>query len=469
MKTLINKYSQIRTTQPIQIIITNKTTLLLMTLFLLFIQSTQAKTKLTKNFLLNNTISSTPLEWEESNLYENKSEKEINNKNKIYSVDLKEFSESLGLFTPCAGVVGGTGDTDDYDGDGVCNKDDLDDDNDGILDSVEAPAVDCLESLNSSNPVPNYSISSGNVNYINNGDYSTDSQPTNAPILNQVGHYLVIDLGEDRLPGTEIKFYMWRNAPNSGSVRKIQIRELTSSSPGGGSNPMVISQNDFTNYRAEKLYTLQSTTRYIQTKMTHRTGDHFRIVEVDVIRCIDADFDLDGIPNRFDLDSDNDGCSDAVERDGQGVGTSQTVNTDTDSDGVADLCDLGNDNDGILDAEETNDDTDGDEIPNSLDLDSDNDGIPDNIEAQTTQGYVAPNADDAATYLSNNGVNSAYLGGLTPVNTDGVDQVDYLDLDSDNEGADDTTEADITLLGTVGNNGLYNALESADEDRKSVV
>ena len=137
MKTIINKYLQIRTTSPLQKKITNKATLLLMALFLLFIQNTQAKTKLTKKFLLNNTISSAPLEWEESNLYDNKSEKEINNQNKIYSVDLKEFSESLGLFTQCAGVVGGTGDTDDYDGDGVCNAIDLDDDNDGILDTKE--------------------------------------------------------------------------------------------------------------------------------------------------------------------------------------------------------------------------------------------------------------------------------------------------------------------------------------------
>ena len=76
MKTLINKYLQIRTTPPIQIIITNKTTLLLMTLFLLFIQSTQAKTKLTGNFLINNTISSIPLEREEGIIYNNKSEKE---------------------------------------------------------------------------------------------------------------------------------------------------------------------------------------------------------------------------------------------------------------------------------------------------------------------------------------------------------------------------------------------------------
>ena len=69
---------------------------------------------------------------------------EMNNKNEIHSNDLKEYSEGLGLFTPCAGVVGGIGDNDDYDGDGVCNNADLDDDNDGILDSVEPIAEDCL-------------------------------------------------------------------------------------------------------------------------------------------------------------------------------------------------------------------------------------------------------------------------------------------------------------------------------------
>ena len=82
-------------------------------------------------------------------------------------------------------------------------------------------------------------------------------------------------------------------------------------------------------------------------------------------------------------------------------------------------------------------DTDSDGIPNSQDLDSDNDGIPDNIEAQTTAGYKAPKG-DAAT---NNGLDSAYGTGLTPVNTDGTDTPDYLDTDSDNEGADDKTES----------------------------
>ena len=60
---------------------------------------------------------------------------EMNNQYKIHSNDLKEYSESLGLFTSCDGEVGGTGDNDDYDGDGVCNSTDLDDDNDGILDA----------------------------------------------------------------------------------------------------------------------------------------------------------------------------------------------------------------------------------------------------------------------------------------------------------------------------------------------
>lgn len=45
--------------------------------------------------------------------------------------------------------------------------------------------------------------------------------------------------------------------------------------------------------------------------------------------------------------------------------------------------------------------SDSDTIYDHLDLDSDNDGIPDNIEAQTTQGYIAPAADAPAIYVTN--------------------------------------------------------------------
>jgi hypothetical protein len=86
-------------------------------------------------------------------------------------------------------------------------------------------------------------------------------------------------------------------------------------------------------------------------------------------------------------------------------------------------------------------DTDGDGIPNYLDIDSDNDGIPDNIEAQATATYVAPNDDSLALYDTNNGVNSAYLGGLTPENTDGDLIPDYIDTDADNDGVLDIEES----------------------------
>jgi len=98
-------------------------------------------------------------------------------------------------------------------------------------------------------------------------------------------------------------------------------------------------------------------------------------------------------------------------------------------------------------------DMDGDGLDNHLDLDSDGDGIPDNIEAQTTNGYIIPNAVYDAT-----GIDTAYPTGLVPINTDGTDTVDYLDIDSDNEGSNDTIEAGLTLNGSIGANGLDSAI-----------
>ncbi|WP_417871922.1 choice-of-anchor L domain-containing protein [Winogradskyella sp.] len=100
-------------------------------------------------------------------------------------------------------------------------------------------------------------------------------------------------------------------------------------------------------------------------------------------------------------------------------------------------------------------DTDGDGIYDYLDLDSDGDGVPDNIEAQSTLGYIAPGT---FTDANNDGVNDVYAGGLTPVNSDGTDKVDYLDLDSDNDGNSDTLEAGITLNGSIADNGLDTAV-----------
>ena len=110
-------------------------------------------------------------------------------------------------------------------------------------------------------------------------------------------------------------------------------------------------------------------------------------------------------------------------------------------------------------------DTDNDGITNEIDLDVDNDGIPDNVEAQTTQGYIPPSGVDS----DGNGLDDAYESspgageGLTPVNTDGADEADYKDDDSDNDGVSDAAESGFSLSGVYGVNGLDSAAESSDD------
>ena len=136
---------------------------------------------------------------------------------------------------------------------------------------------------------------------------------------------------------------------------------------------------------------------------------------------LDTDGDL--VADVNDLDDDNDGILDTVE-----VG--QDPNVDGDGDGVPFYLDDNDADDTVFNDDglvQPGFDFDGDGVANHLDLDSDNDGIPDNIEAQSTTGYIAPDG-----VVDADGVDTAYTGGLTPVNTDGAaDGADYLDIDSD--------------------------------------
>jgi len=131
-------------------------------------------------------------------------------------------------------------------------------------------------------------------------------------------------------------------------------------------------------------------------------------------------------------------------------------------------------------------DTDGDGVADEVDIDSDNDGITDNIEAQTTGDYIAPsgvggtpgftdvnrdglddNYDSRSIANGGTGLTSTSSAavpgngdGLIAVNTDGTDNVDYRDSNSDNEGGNDTAEAGLTGAAT----GLSDATTDADSD-----
>lgn len=152
------------------------------------------------------------------------------------------------------------------------------------------------------------------------------------------------------------------------------------------------------------------------------------------------DFDNDGIPNSLDLDSDNDGIPDIIEAGGVDSDDDGRVddNTDTDNDGWADTFD--SDNGGTALAEP---DTDADGRDNYVDIDSDGDGIVDLIESQaTTVSPTVPSGTDDDL----DGLDDAFDtddGGsptTSPVDTDTDSTPDYLDLNSDNDSFSDAQE-----------------------------
>ena len=122
---------------------------------------------------------------------------------------------------------------------------------------------------------------------------------------------------------------------------------------------------------------------------------------------------------------------------------------DSDGDGIPDTDDIDDDNDGIPDTVEGTGDTDGDGIPDSLDLDSDNDGIPDIIEAGGTDAdgdgevdYPTPGDPTSMTDVNGDGLDDGIAANPLPdEDSDGDGLVDRLDLDSDNDGIADINEA----------------------------
>ncbi len=157
------------------------------------------------------------------------------------------------------------------------------------------------------------------------------------------------------------------------------------------------------------------------------------------------DRDGDGNPDFLDLDSDNDGIYDIVEA-GQG-------DKDTNNDGIYNGLDTNfqdTDNDGLADTFDPDQtgvslvllDSDGDLVYNCYDIDSDNDGIVDIIEGQVSSTYIGLSNIDEDT----DGLDDAFdpdYGGTTNglVDTDNDGTYDHLDIDSDNNGVLDTTEA----------------------------
>ncbi len=187
------------------------------------------------------------------------------------------------------------------------------------------------------------------------------------------------------------------------------------------------------------------------------------------------DLDKDGKPNYLDLDSDGDGITDLTEATGVYDADGIANGTDTDGDGMrggyTNSSTVADNYNGFGGRGITPIDTDNDGKPDAYDIDSDNDGIPDNVEAQSTCSYKLPTGVDT----DGDGVDNAYdlansscnktSAGITPFDKDADGVPDYLDLDSDNDGAPDVNEASgisgsfVTNRNDTDGDGLYDQFD----------
>ena len=378
----------------------------------------------------------------------------------------------------------------DFDDDGVPNDVDLDDDNDGILDSEENSNCD-ENGLSETLPLVDIDFGTGNIptndtnvvghgytsEWPNDGTYNvgtsnyflsraafavfvaTDLNPiANSDGNGDVnGRYLAINVAENfnnqilyQIPdirivdGTQYNFRIdlagLCNDEFDGSPcpdEPILDLELIDQSLPEGSPPIFTQSSADLGVRNDDLWKTLAlnfeaqTTTFLTLNIINRqpNGGDGNDIGIDNIRfaSLECDTDRDEIPNFIDLDSDQDGIFDVVEA---GFG-----NLDADGNGTVD---------GPVDANGIPVAANGGLTPvnsNYLDIDSDNDGITDNIEAQTTAGYIPPSGNDS----NRNGVDDAYEGAnnIDPnnVDTDGDTTPDYLDLNSDDDCLDDTIEA----------------------------
>ena len=390
----------------------------------------------------------------------------------------------------------------DTDNDTVDDGCDLDDDNDGVLDTVEnggAPWVLLRPSV--------IGIGGGQTNQNGSRDLSEDlGLSDGSVILNWVGanshaNGTIWQVGANN----PTRFYLTGSIPayiqiNHGasltgageadgmrSLDGIPYTFITSVESGyevqdNGRTYQVVADGteDSPNNRALAWRSTDFATDVeIFTTDTTNISAHYHI-RIRPAR----DHDLDGIPNHLDLDSDNDGISDLVE-------SGANPNTyDPDFDGEIDGAQFADeDNDGLADNIEAwrGDDRgtnprnfDRDAVRDYHDLDSDNDGIPDSVEAQLTVGYntdfgndgdVSDNDSDGDGVIDVFDQAAGHGGSFNaPQNTDGSGRADYIDTDSDADTLSDTVESGLALSGNDANDdGIDDVLSASYADPDGIV
>lgn len=403
----------------------------------------------------------------------------------------------------------------DTDGDGILNTDDLDSDNDGIPDVVEAGGTD----ENGDGRADDYvDADNDGFNDIVDGDVGNDGTAENsADALTLTGD----DSNNNGIPnsypnddndGDGILNQFDLDSDNDGIPDVVEVGGTDENGDGRADDYLDADRdgfNDIVDGDPDNSLALGSDANDSNTSNALLTTGEDSDGDGTPNSRPNDDFDGDNIYNFLDLDSDDDGILDVAEaggtdanRDGQ-----QDGSTDADNDGYNDSVDgdtdnslaVGSDADGgeqanaltLTDADADlngapddypNDDFDNDGLLNFLDIDADNDGITDNTEGQPTTvagGYVAPaNADDDGDGIDNaydsddsnfGGASSSFVLNDADASAN-PNTPDYLDIDADNDGDLDSLEGHDTDNDRIAdgsspaNTGLSGGTTDADND-----
>ncbi|MBX2884560.1 MAG: DUF4347 domain-containing protein, partial [Granulosicoccus sp.] len=328
------------------------------------------------------------------------------------------------------GVLGDT------DGDTIDDFEDVDDDNDGILDSDERPSVAFAQTFPTSGgntefvsgwtvggtypstgpwvsagrvhlgsngltfmrdtdsittfsrpfsglTGPQISIYSVRWNNAANGDDTTDTHAT-MTVSYDGTDYLIIDLSPSQTPSVTAL----NGASVNTSVLETLIQAIDGASVFSDPKDLMLTLPDTAPSAGDLRFTFTAGPNLSEVRDIAFTG-------IDILNSRDTDGDA--IFDHLDLDSDNDGISDLKE--------SRFGALDADNNGVVDGIATGDSNsDGHLDSlvGKNLTDTDFDTFFDTVDLDSDGDGIADTLEANATVNGNLGAAYDAVTDLVSN-------------------------------------------------------------------
>ena len=282
----------------------------------------------------------------------------------------------------------------DSDGDGIKDVFDIDDDNDGVLDTDE----------NNCEAITNGTFTGNSSGWIVNGEFpiatylsSLNKFPFNSGAATPAAGSIYQKLRT--FPGVTYKVTYKVGAagtPSSNLTVGVKAEAVDDVTGLTISTPKITTRSGLLT-EVDEMFMFTATGNFTRIKFTDATSPTMAVANldptVDDVSVVSCDTDNDGKPNSVDLDSDGDGCSDAIEAGSSSTSTSTTVfpsGADTNLNGLLNTYEgtpagtinyqsfytinaLSSTTDGCLD-------TDGDGIRDFKDIDDDNDGILDTVE-----------------------------------------------------------------------------------------